>query len=162
MGSTPDLQALVPSCSVLSRASSGSPSLGPSQESASPRWCSLSREPGHARGFPPPACLPAFSHHTYLSCPIRLGLLPSEPDKEATGQGRDRQGLRQEWGKEGGEEDPGLSCVASEGKKCKDPCCLASTLGTGQATGSQEVLHPQAMGSSVPWTVVEGNLRQRD
>lgn len=60
---------------------------------------------------------PAFSHHTYLSCPIRLGLLPSEPDKEATGQGRDRQGRRRRGRqKEGGEEAPGLSCVASEEK----------------------------------------------
>lgn len=59
---------------------------------------------------------PAFSHHTYLSCPIRLGFLPTEPDKEATGQGRDRQGRRQRWQKEGGEEAPGLSGVASEEK----------------------------------------------
>lgn len=103
------------------------PGAKPSNQSAGPRWCSGGL--GNARGSPhtilPLASLPpALSHHTYLSCRIRLELLPSEPDKEATGQGRDRdKDTKQEWQKEGGDRAQGSSCRASEGKQQGGEIC---------------------------------------
>ena len=87
----PHLQT--PACLFLSFPEHPSPGAQPSQESAGPRWCLGGL--GSARGSPhtilPLASLPpALGRHTYLSCRIRLGLLPNEPNKEATGQGRDR------------------------------------------------------------------------
>lgn len=100
-----------PSPSFLSFLWHPSPGAKPSQESAGPRWCLGGL--GSARGSPhtilPLASLPpVLSRHTYLSCRIRLGLLPSEPDKEATGQGRDKdKDAEQEWQKDGGHRAQG-------------------------------------------------------
>lgn len=85
------------------------PGAKPSQESAGPRWCLGGLDSARAALIPSSHWLtphppPALSRHTDLSCPIRLGPLSSEPDKEATGQGRDRdKDAEQEWQKEGGE-----------------------------------------------------------
>lgn len=100
-----------PSPSFLSFLWHPSPGAKPSQESAGPRWCLGGL--GSARGSPhtilPLASLPpVLSRHTYLSCRIRLGLLPSEPDKEATGQGRGKdKDAEQEWQKDGGHRAQG-------------------------------------------------------
>lgn len=96
------------------------PGATPGQESAGTRWCLGGL--GSARGSPhtilPLASLPpALSRHTYLSCRIRLGLLPSEPDKEATGQGRDGdKDAEQEWHKDGGDRAQGRRCGAQRKK----------------------------------------------
>lgn len=103
-------------------ASSGIPSLEPRQASSQQgsAWCLGG--PGSARGSPhtilPLAALPpALSRHTYLSCPTRLGLLPSEPGKEATGQGRDRdKDAEQEWQKDGGDRAQEKVCSPEEEK----------------------------------------------
>lgn len=70
------------------------PGAQPSQESSRPKV--VPGRPGRCQGQPsyhpptgfPPACS---RRHTYLSCRIRLGLLPSEPDKgHWAGKDRDK------------------------------------------------------------------------
>jgi hypothetical protein len=104
-----------------------------------PRQCqgqSLHHAP---TGFPPPA----LSRHIHLSCRIRLGLLPSELDKEATKQGRDSdKDTEQGWQKEGGDRAQGRSCGAPQEEDLVERSVLSGHMYPGPCFCIGGILQP--------------------